>query len=181
MKKILIGTIGYYNLGNHSVGPVLLPMLQSMEWPEGVSVEEMNWGPIAIVQKFEALETPYDRVILLAAIQRKERNMGEMDIFRWMGRLPDQEMIQARVGDAVTGVISVQNLLVIGEYFKIWPSETFVVDVEPGQEAAAIDLTLEVQSIIPDVIGAIRYLCVTDDVESVSYKEIFGDTITEAS
>ena len=65
MKKILVGTIGYHNLGNHSLGPASLPMLQTLSWPEGVEVEEMNWGPIAIVQKFQALQTTYHRVILL--------------------------------------------------------------------------------------------------------------------
>ena len=106
--KILVGTIGYHNLGNHSLGPALLPMLQTLSWPQNVEVEEMNWGPIAIVQKFQSLETPYHRVILLAAIERPGRNIGDIDVFRWMGRLPDDEMIQACVGDGVTGVISLE-------------------------------------------------------------------------
>ena len=178
--KILVGTVGYHNLGNHSLGPALLPMLQSLSWPEGVEVEEMNWGPIAIVQKFQSLQTAYDRVILLAAIERQERNIGDIDVFRWMGRLPDGEMIQACVGDAVTGVISVENLLIIGEHFKIWPAETFIVDVEPGPETAGIEFTAEVQKVIPDFISTIRNLCITNNVESIKFKEIYGDTLTDA-
>ena len=141
--KILVGTIGYHNLGNHSVGPALLSMLQTLSWAENVEVEEMNWGPIAIVQKFQSLQTPYRRVILLAAIERPGRNIGDIDVFRWMGSLPDEEMIQACIGDAVTGVISVENLLIIGEHFKIWPAETFIVDVEPGPETAGVEFTEE--------------------------------------
>lgn len=180
MKKILIGTIGYHNLGNHSLGSALLPMLQSLEWPQGVDVEEMNWGPIAIVQKFQSLESPYDRIILLAAIERQGRNMGDIDVFRWMGRLPDEEMIQACVGDAVTGVISIENLLIIGEHFKIWPAETLIVDVEPGTETAGIEFTPEVQEVIPDIIDTIHQLCVVTNVELIKYKEIYGDALTDA-
>ena len=44
MKRILIGTVGYHNLRNHSIDPVLLPQLQKMDWRDGVDVEEMNWG-----------------------------------------------------------------------------------------------------------------------------------------
>ncbi len=119
MKKVFIGTVGYHNLRNHSIGSALLPQLQKMQWPEDVEVDELNWGPIAIVQKFQSLPIPYDRVILIAAIERPDRKIGEITVFKWQGKLPDEELIQRCVGDAVTGVISVENLLIIGEYFKI--------------------------------------------------------------
>lgn len=180
MKKILVGTIGYHNLGNHSLGPALLPMLQKLEWPEVTEVEEMNWGPIAIVQKFQTLQDPYKRVILLAAIERHGRNIGDIDVFRWMGRLPDDEMIQACVGDAVTGVISVENLLIIGEHFKIWPDETFIIDVEPGPETAGIEFTIEMEQAVPGIINTIRQLCIADKPEAIKFKEIYGDTLINA-
>lgn len=175
--KILIGTVGYHNLGNHSLGPALLPMLQTLDWPEGVDLEEMNWGPIAIIQKFQSLQTPYERIIFLVAIERPGRNIGDIDIFRWMGGLPDEEMIQACIGDAVTGVISSENLLIIGEHFKIWPGETFLIDVEPGPETAGIEFTDEVQETIPDLINTIRQLC-TFNLEAIKYKELHGDALT---
>ena len=180
MKQILVGTIGYHNLGNHSLGPALLPTLQSLTWPQGVDLEEMNWGPIAIVQKFQSLKSPYDRVILLAAIERETRNIGAIDVFRWMGRLPDEEVIQACIGDAVTGVISVENLLIIGEHFKIWPAETFIVDVEPGPETSGIEFTSEVREAIPDFLNTIRHLCTALNAESVTYKKMYGDALTDA-
>jgi hypothetical protein len=155
-------------------------MLQKSEWPEGVEVEEMNWGPIAIVQKFQSLSSPYSRVIFLAAIERQTRKMGDIDVFRWMGGLPDEEMIQACIGDAVTGVISVENLLIIGEHFKIWPAETFIVDVEPGTETAGIDFTAEVQEAIPAIIKTIRQLCQAEIAESIKFKELYGAALTNA-
>ncbi len=177
MQKILIGTIGYHNLRNHSIGPVLLTQLQKMDWPKGVDLEEMNWGPIAIVQKFQTLPVSYDKMILLSAVERKERQIGEIDVFRWMGRLPDEEQIQACIGDAVTGVISVENLLIIGEYFKIWPAELFLVDVEPGPDQAGPEFTAEVNRIIPDVIDTIRELAISHNLELKKIKELYGDVL----
>ncbi|MDQ6757161.1 MAG: hypothetical protein M3004_09515, partial [Bacteroidota bacterium] len=152
MKKTFLGTVGYHNLRNHSIGPSLLPQLQKMRWAEDVEVDELNWGPIAIVQKFQSLATAYDRVILIAAIERPGRNIGDITVYKWMGNLPDEELIQRCVGDAVTGVISVENLLIIGEYFKIWAKETFVVDMEPGPEEAGEGFTEEMQQAVPDLI-----------------------------
>lgn len=179
MKKIFIGTVGYHNLRNHSIGPALLPQLQKMHWAEGVELDELNWGPIAIVQKFQSLPIAYDRVILIAAIERPERKIGDITVYKWMGKLPDEELIQRCVGDAVTGVISVENLLIIGEYFKIWTGETFVVDVEPGAEEAGEDFTEEMQQAIPDLILTLQNLTKENPTESINFKPLYGDTLIE--
>ncbi len=180
MKKTFIGTVGYHNLRNHSIGPALLPQLQKMKWPSNVEVDELNWGPIAIVQKFQSLATPYDRVILIAAIERHGRNIGDITIYRWMGRLPDEEMIQRCVGDAVTGVISVENLLIIGEYFKIWPGEIFVVDIEPGPEQAGEGFTEDMQQAVPDLMLTLQNLSGEQNAELIKFKPLYGDTLIEA-
>lgn len=179
MKKVFIGTVGYHNLCNHSIGPALLPQLQRTAWAPGVEVDELNWGPIAIVQKFQALATTYDCVILLSAIERPGRNIGEITVFKWQGKLPDEELIQRCVGDAVTGVISVENLLVIGEYFKIWTGETFLVDVEPGAEQAGEGFTEEVKQAIPELIRTLQYISSTGSEELINFKPLYGDTMIE--
>ena len=180
MKKIFIGTVGYHNLCNHSIGSALLPQLQKMKWAAGVDLDELNWGPIAIVQKFQSLPIQYDRVLLLSAIERPGRKIGDITVFKWEGKLPDAEMIQRCVGDAVTGVISVENLLIIGEHFKIWPGETFFVDVEPGPEQAGEDFTDEMQQSIPDLILTLQNLSTADKSEIFNFKSIYGDTLIEA-
>jgi hypothetical protein len=181
-RNIFVGTVGYAILSNHSIGPILLPHLKKMDWPNGVSVDELNWGPIAVVQQFEALEIAYDRVVLLVAIERSHRKIGEINIFQWKGELPDEKQIQACIGDAATGVISVENLLVIGEYFKTWPKEVFLVDVEPGPEVAGENLTTEVAENVPDILKLVQHLAVegTDDTDLVDIlrgNELFNEEL----
>jgi hypothetical protein len=180
MKKVFIGTVGYHNLCNHSIGPALLPQLQKMTWAPGVDIEELNWGPIAIVQKFQSFPTPYDRVILISAIERPGREIGDITVFQWQGKLPDEELIQRCIGDAVTGVISVENLLIIGEHFKIWTGETLLVDVEPGPEQVGEDFTEEVQHVIPDLILTLQHLSTADKAELIKFKPLYGDSLIEA-
>ena len=155
-KKILIGTVGYHILGNHSVGPLLMSALQEMEWSPGTEIAEMNWGPIAIVQQFQSMTEPFDRVVFLTAVERPHRKTGDITVHRWMGGLPSDEQIQACIGDAVTGVISPENLLVIGEHFKIWPQELYIVDVEPGPEKTGIALTPEVEARVDEILDTVR-------------------------
>lgn len=176
-KNIFIGTVGYHILSNHSIGPILLPTLKETDWPGQVVVDELNWGPVAVVQQFQALTTPYDRVILLTAIERNQRNIGEITLFRWGGGLPDEKQIQACVGDAATGVISVENLLVIGEYFKIWPKEVFLVDVEPGPEKAGEHLTPEVEEKIPSVLNILKQLTLNEIGRGLDFQYLRGNEI----
>lgn len=177
-NNVLIGTVGYHLLRNHSVGPILLPQLNAKAWNGQVSIEEMNWGPIAIVQYFQTLETPFDRVIFLVALERQERKIGDISVYQWLGKLPDEQQIQACVGDAATGVISVENLLVIGEFFKIWPKEVFLVDVEPGEEHAGEHLTDEVKDKIPEILRILEELTLDGEV-LMETEKLQGDTLFE--
>lgn len=176
-KKTLIGTVGYHVLGNHSMPPTLFSHLQNLDLPDHIKVDELNWGPVAVVQMFEAETPPFEKVIILCAIEREGRDIGQMDIFKWGGGLPDEEQIQACVGDAATGVISVENLLVIGEYFKVWKDEVYLVDVEPGPEIAGESFTPEMEAKIPDILSAIRSLALAKKVEIPEEKVLRGDSI----
>lgn len=159
--QVLIGTLGYHNLRDYSLGPNLLAELRALDWPPGVTVEEMNWGPIAIVQDFEARPMPYDRVVILTATQRG-RPVGTITLFRWGGTLPPSDEIQERISEAVTGVISLDNLLIIGEYFSIWPGEVLIVDVEPGLQEAGDTFTPAVETALPLIVDMVRQAALMD-------------------
>jgi hydrogenase maturation protease len=154
-RRVLVGTVGYHLLRDYSVGPHLLPRLRAMDWPPGVEVDELNWGPVAVVQHFETLSQPYDRVVILTATDLG-KVAGTITLRRWRGGLPDLLAIQDRVAEAVTGTISVYNLLVIGEYFHIWPAEVLLVDVQPGEEEAGDEFTPAVAVVIPAVLALVR-------------------------
>jgi hypothetical protein len=148
-----------------------------MTWPDGVFIEEMNWGPIAIVQYFQALEIPYDRVVFLGAIERPERTIGTIDIFKWAGKLPSETQIQACIGDAATGVISIENLLVIGEFFDIWPKDVFLIDVEPGHEQAGEHLTKSLLLKIPEILDTLKNVVMNQGLEKNKVSLLEGDTL----
>jgi hypothetical protein len=161
MRQVLVGTLGYHNLRDYSLGPKLLPQLRAIDWPPGVMVDELNWGPIAIVQDFEARSIPYDRVVILTATQRG-RSSGTLTLFHWVGTLPSADEIQDRISEAVTGVISLDNLLIIGEYFNIWPEEVFIIDVEPGLQEAGDTFTPTVAKMIPAILDIVRQTATAD-------------------
>ena len=82
-NEILLGTIGYHLLANHSIGPLLIDGISKLDWTQdNIDVEEMNWGPIAIVQKFQTGDVNYKRVVFLTALERIHRKTGDLTIYK---------------------------------------------------------------------------------------------------
>jgi len=143
MPTIALGLVGYYQfIRGYPLGPELKERLDRMSWPgHQVDIKEMNWGPVAIVQDFQASDITYDRVVLVAAVQRGGA-IGSVKCRNWVGGELAVMEVQNRIFEAVTGIISVDNLLVIGEHFGIWPKQLIVIEVELPNEAIG-NLVLE--------------------------------------
>ena len=152
--RVLIGGVGYHNLRDASLGPVLVERLQAMHWPKGVDLEDLSYGPIGIMHNLDARE-PYDRLVLVAGV-RREREPGSVHSYRWEGNLPGDEEVQARVAEAVTGVVSLDNLLIIGTWFRKLPAEVLVVEVEAVDEEWGPGFSEAVERAVPKTIEAIR-------------------------
>jgi hydrogenase maturation protease len=153
--RVFIGGVGYTNLRDLSIGPVVVSELQQLEWPAGVEIDDLSpGGPIAAVHRFREAP-PYDRVVLFGAVGRG-RQPGQIYRYRWDGSLPDREEIQMRVSEAVTGVISLDNLLIVGGYFGIWPPDVVVVEVEPCDEDWGPEFSAPVQAAITPLIKAVQ-------------------------
>ena len=153
--NVLVSGIGYSNLSDMSFGRVLLGKLAEMEWPEYVHVEDLNFGPIMILQWLEASHVKYDRMVLVNAAKRG-RAAGTLEVYRWHGRLPDEKEIQARIEEAVTGVIDLENMLVICQHFGELPTEVTVVEVEPLNENWGPEFSPPVAARVEEALDIVR-------------------------
>lgn len=152
---VLVSGIGYSNLGDMSFGRVLLSTLVEMDWPPHVHVEDLNYGPIMIYQMLEASAIKYGKVVLVAAAKR-EREPGTLEIYRWNGRLPEEAEIQARIEEAITGVIDLDNLLIVCKHFGVLPDDVTIVEVEPQTEEWGLDFSPVVAAKVNEAINAVR-------------------------
>jgi hydrogenase maturation protease len=152
--KILIAGVGYRNLRDLSLGPLLTDRLSRDAWPQGVEVQDLSYGPIGVMHNLDEWG-PYDRIIFVAGVMR-DRQPGGMYCYRWEHQLPDPEEVQARVAEAVTGVISLDNLLIIATYFGKLSHDVMVVEVEAADAGWGEGFTPQVESAIPKVIEEIQ-------------------------
>ena len=164
MMKTLVAGVGYHNMRDLSLGPELTARMMEMNWPAQISVDpDFSFGPIAIVQRFQADPSLCDRLVLFAAISR-DRQPGTITAYRWPGKLPSTSEIQARIGEAVTGVVSLDNLLIIGEQFGIWPDDLFVVEVEPADESWGPGFSREIEENMGKIIATVQKVALSGEI-----------------
>lgn len=132
--RVLIAGVGYRNLRDHSVGPLMIDRLAAHPWIGDVSVEDLSFGPIAVVQRLQddPPERAFGLVIFVAGVSRPPlRDPGSITCYRWDGILPGDEEVQRAVTEAVTGVIALDNTVTVCGHFRTLPTDVVVVEVEP--------------------------------------------------
>jgi hydrogenase maturation protease len=156
---ILIAGVGYSHLSDLSFGPLLVEELQRHEWPDHVQIEDLSYGPIAVVQWFQDEPGRFDQAIFIGAVQRDGGIPRELRVYRWQHGNHTIEDVQRRVAEGVTGIVSLENLLMITDYFKVLPHDTSVIEVEPVEVEFGLEVSplgqqrlVEVREVIERVI-----------------------------
>ena len=108
--------------------------LNERDWANmHVDVQNMTWSPIHVTQRLQENKLEFDRVVLVGS-KTISTQPGKVECYKWESKEVDEIKIQERIFEGVTGVVSLDNTLVIGDYFKIWPEEVFTVEVDlPGE------------------------------------------------
>jgi hydrogenase maturation protease len=130
--RVLVGGVGYRFLRDGAIGPYMSDKLASRAG-NGIEVEDLGYHAFGFTQNLEARPV-YDRIVFVGAVARG-RPPGSVHVYRWDHALPDTQEIQDRVSEAATGIISLDNLLIISEAFKALPEDVQVVELEPADES----------------------------------------------
>ena len=93
---------------------------------------------------------------------RRGRPPGTVTAYRWDGALPDPEGIQARVAEAVGGVIGLDNLVIVAAGLGAAPAETLVLEVEPLVEAFGEAFSSPVARALDEAAALVREIALGD-------------------
>ncbi len=146
--RVLVGGVGYRFLRDNALGCYMADTLAARAG-NGIEVEDLGYHPIGFTQNLE--ERPnYDRIVLVASVARG-RPPATVEAYRWDHALPSASEIQDRVSEAVTGVISLDNLLIVTEAFGAFPEDVRVVETEPADETWGEGFSPEVEAKLPEI------------------------------
>jgi hypothetical protein len=131
----LIGIVGYTPvLDAFPLSALLVDELRSLlPADDSIAIENMSWGPIHIVQRFQDPAAVRPQRLILVGAASMSSEPGRVRAYRWRGGKLAPDAVQERIYEAVTGIVDIENTLVIGEHFGIWPQQCFVVEADmPG-------------------------------------------------
>lgn len=138
-RRVLVAGVGYRNLRDLSVGPLAVERLGPST--EAVDIEDLSYGPVDVLFLFQRRQ-PYAAAIFIVGVHRG-RQPGTVTRSRWIPPATTTDALQERVAEAVTGVISIDNLLEICAHFKALPPEVVLIEVEPAEDAWGEELSAE--------------------------------------
>ncbi len=154
----LVGALGYRNLRDHSVAFEVLERLSHLDLGPDVVLEDVSYNPIALVQwlQDQPPATPFTCMILVSGIERVGRAPGTVSCYEWNRFVPSDTLVQQAVTEAVTGIISLDNTLVIAGYFGVLPASVTIVEIEPLEHEFGERLSAEVARAMESVVTLIR-------------------------
>jgi hydrogenase maturation protease len=146
--RVLVGGVGYRYLRDGAVGLYITDTL-APQATNGIEFEDLGYHPVGFTQNLQD-RPAYDRIILVAGVKRG-REPGTVKAYRWDHVLPSDKEIQDRVSEAVTGVISLDGLLIVTEAFGAFPEDVHVVEVEPADEGWGEGFSPEIEAKLPEI------------------------------
>lgn len=129
---VMVGIVGYSAVvESYPLGPKLLEELEEIFGDDpNVLLENFTWSPVHIVQRLQGGEmTRPDRIVLVGLAAGSIRP-GTVTAHRWIGGTQPEVKVQERIYEAVTGIVDLENTLMIGSYFKVWPDECLTVEAD---------------------------------------------------
>ena len=180
--RVIVAGVGYRNLRDHSIGVEVTDRLEKTSWAGDVVVEDLSYNPIAVVQRLEdePSEQRFRRAVVVGAVERG-RPPGTVTAYRWDGVLPVDDEIHRAVTEAVTGVIALDNTLVVTRHFGALPDDVVVVEVEPAVQEFGDAFSEVVGRQLDGVCELVRQLATRADVEQLPRTPLGGPAIPSGS
>jgi hydrogenase maturation protease len=124
-----VGGVGELYQGDLDLGRRAVERLAGRDLGGDVLIEELHYGAVAVAQRLEEVRP---EALVLVGAQRRGRPPGTVERRRIVDLRPDPSAVQASVGDAVTGYVSIDLVLDVAAGFGVLPARTIVYEVEPA-------------------------------------------------
>ena len=129
---MMVGIVGYSAVvESYPLGPKLMEELENIFGDNpNVILENFTWSPVHIVQRLQGGEMTRPDRIVLVGLAAGSSNPGTVAVHRWVGGTQPEAKVQERIYEAVTGIVDLENTLMIGSYFNVWPDECLTVEAD---------------------------------------------------
>ena len=152
--RVLVGGIGLPWLRDLDFGTQFIRRVQDLDWPEDVLLEDLSYAAHRVLHTLQDFRP--QKVVLVGAMPRDIDPPGTVRRYQLDLTPPPDEEVADRLGEAVGGIIDLDHTLAVVRYWKGFPDDTVVIEVEPADRAFGLGFSNEVESVVDTVLGMVR-------------------------
>jgi hydrogenase maturation protease len=151
---VLVGGIGHPWLRDLDFGTQFLRRVQDCGWPEGVVLEDLSYSAHRVLHTLQ--ERHPSKVLLVCCVLRETDPPGTIRRYVLDLTPPPDDEVAERLGEAVGGVIDLDHTLAVVRYWKGFPPDTIVIEIEPGDVSFGLGFSDPVEAVVDEVLAAVR-------------------------
>ena len=151
---VLVGGIGLPWLRDLDFGTQFVRRVETLEWPEHVVVENLSYAAHRVLHRLQELAPR--KVVLVGAMPRDVDPPGTVRRYMLDLTPPTDEEVHDRLAEAVGGIIDLDHTLAVVRYWKGFPADTVVIEVEPGDRSFGLGFSDEVEAAVDQVLAMVR-------------------------
>jgi hypothetical protein len=120
-----------------------------------VEVEDLSFGAVHVLHWLQERPEPYGAAVFVAGVKRG-RPPGCVTRVEWRAPMLSAEAVQERIAEAVTGVISLDTLLIVLGYFEALPQRVTLIEIEPRDDEWGPELSEPVAAALGEAFRLIH-------------------------
>ncbi len=151
---ILVGGIGLPWLRDLDYGTQWVNRVCDEDWPHNVIVEDMSYAAHRVLHRLQ--EVRPRKVVLVGCMPRREDPPGTIRHYKLDLTPPPDEEVHQRLTEAATGIIDLDHTLAVVRYYRQFPPDTVVVEVEPEDDKFGLGFSDVVEATVQDVLAIVR-------------------------
>ena len=150
---VFIGGVGRSFMGDLDLGRIAVERLAAEDLGPHAVIEEVQYNAVLVAHHLAELR-PYS-VVLIGAVER-QRKPGTVERRRIRTLGAPMETVQDAVASAVTGDVTLDLLVEVGEGFGVLPAHTLAIEVEPTEVSLADGLSAQAEGALETVLDMVR-------------------------
>ena len=150
---VLVGGVGQLYQGDLDVGRRVVDVLAREPLGDGIRIEDLHFGAVAVTQ---LLEDVAPETLVLVGAEARGRPPATIERRRIEPAPRGVETLQAAVGDAVTGYVTIDLVIDVAHALGALPPRVLTIEVEPSRVDPSEALTPEVADVFDELLALAR-------------------------
>ena len=135
-------------------GTQFVRRMEVLDWPDDVLVEDLSYAAHRVLHLLQELQPA--KVVLVGAMPREVDPPGTIRRYPLDLTPPPDDEVQERLAEAAGGIIDLDHTLAVCRYWKAFPPDTVVIEVEPADRSFGLGFSEEVEAAVDAILAMVR-------------------------